>query len=148
LTTSGLLAQLHFSLVLVFLPISLLMIYGEPVTGPALRLRFTRRGNAFAITKKGSADSVAVEGHAEEVDGAGDGEAQDGHAVGEGLRQRGNSDSSNRMEGETGGSDAPTDQGKTHPGGAPDGTINAMLGKTHEIRQTREIYRIPSHAGQ
>jgi hypothetical protein len=143
----GLFTQLYLSSVLVLLSMSFLMISGEFVTGPALRLRFTRRGNAFSITKKGPVDGMAVEGQGEEADGAGDGEAQDAHALGEGLRQRGNSDISNRMEGEAAGSDGPADQGKAHSG-VPDGTGNSMFGKNQETRQTREIYRIPSHAGQ
>ncbi|CAM6128725.1 unnamed protein product [Calypogeia fissa] len=121
--------------------------------GPALRLRFTRRGNAFAVTKKGP-EGMAVEGaqNGEEDDGGADGEAQEGHALGEGYRSRGISDvgpsKPNRMEGDPSSSDDPIDQGRSQQP-ITDGTPNSLPARNPESRPplTKEIYKIPSHAG-
>lgn len=117
--------------------------------GPALRLRFTRRGNAFAVTKKGPVESIPVEGvhYGDEDDAGVDGGGQGVHAVGEAYRRR-DPNKRARMEGDPSSSDGPTDQAKVPAAGA--GVANSLPNKSPESRQllTKEVYRIPSHAGQ
>lgn len=135
------------------------MLSSDSVAGPALRIRFTRRGNAFAVTKNGPVEGMAVEGaqNGEDDDGGLDGEARVVHEIGEGFRPRGSSDvgpgKPNKMQGEPSSSDGQFDHAKAQQpsSGAAigDGTANSLPSRNLESRQplTREIYKIPSHAG-